>query len=140
MLKSYINGAWVLPHTSTATIDAINPATEEVAAAVALCGPDDVDLAVTAARKAFDGYAALSLDARIALVEKLIAIFERRYDEMVSAISTEMGAPYDLSYNAQAECGPGHLKETIKAARPWRGNAKSRREPIWCTSRSAYAC
>ena len=28
-----------------------------------------------------------------------------------------MGAPYDLSYNAQAECGPGHLKETVKAAR-----------------------
>jgi aldehyde dehydrogenase (NAD+) len=36
---------------------------------------------------------------------------------MVAAISTEMGAPYDLSYNAQAECGPGHLKETVKAAR-----------------------
>ncbi len=117
MLKSYINGTWVLPRTSTATIDAINPATEEVAATVALCGADDVDLAVTAARRAFDGYAAMSLDSRIALVEKLIAVFERRYGEMVTAISTEMGAPYDLSYNAQAECGPGHLKETIKAAR-----------------------
>ncbi len=117
MLKSYINGAWVLPRTSTATVDVINPATEEIAATVALCGPDDVDLAVTAARAAFDGYAALPLDTRIGLVEKLIAIFERRYAEMVTAISTEMGAPYDLSYNAQAECGPGHLKETIRAAR-----------------------
>ena len=28
-----------------------------------------------------------------------------------------MGAPYDLSFNAQAECGPGHLKETVRAAR-----------------------
>ena len=36
---------------------------------------------------------------------------------MVTAISTEMGAPYDLSFDAQAECGPGHLKETIRAAR-----------------------
>ena len=106
-LKSYINGAWVLPATSTATIDAINPATEEVCATVALCGPDDVERAVQAARAAFDGYAALSLDERIALVEKLIAIFERRYDEMVTAISTEMGAPYDLSYDAQAESWPG---------------------------------
>ncbi len=117
MLKSYINGIWVLPRTSTATVEAINPATEAVAATVALCGADDVDLAVRSARAAFVGYAALSLDARVALVEKLIAIFERRYDEMVLAISTEMGAPYDLSYNAQAECGPGHLKETITAAR-----------------------
>ena len=117
MLKSYIAGQWVLPLTSTATIEAINPATEEVCAIVALCGPDDVDLAVSAARGAFDGYAAMSLDERISLVEKLITIFERRYAEMVTAISTEMGAPYDLSFNSQAECGPGHLKETIKAAR-----------------------
>jgi len=117
LLKSYIGGEWRLPLTSTAVVDAINPATEEIAARVALCGPDDVDAAVRAARGAFDGYAALSLDDRIALVEKLIAVFEARYDEMVTAISTEMGAPYDLSFNAQAECGPGHLKETIKAAR-----------------------
>jgi aldehyde dehydrogenase (NAD+) len=116
-LKSYINGEWVLPATSMATIDAINPATEEVCATVALCGPDDVERAVQAARAAFDGYAALSLDERIALTEKLIAIFERRYGEMVTAISTEMGAPYDLSYDAQAESGPGHLRATIRAAR-----------------------
>jgi aldehyde dehydrogenase (NAD+) len=116
-LKSYINGVWTLPATSAATIEAINPATEEICATVAVCGPDDVDRAVRVARAAFEGYAATSLDHRIALLEKLIAVFERRYDEMVTAISTEMGAPYDLSYNAQAECGPGHLKETVKAAR-----------------------
>ena len=117
LLKSYIDGAWVAPATSTATIAAINPATEEVCAVVALCGPDDVERAVQAARAAFDGYAALALDERIALAEKLIAIFERRYDEMVTAISTEMGAPYDLSHDSQAESGPGHLRATIRAAR-----------------------
>ena len=117
LLKSYIDGAWVAPATSTATIAAINPATEEVCAVVALCGPDDVERAVQAARAAFDGYAALALDERIALAETLIAIFERRYDEMVTAISTEMGAPYDLSHDSQAESGPGHLRATIQAAR-----------------------
>jgi len=116
-LKSYINGAWVLPATSAATVDAVNPATEEVCAVVAVCGPDDADRAVRAARAAFDGYSATTLEHRIALVEKLISIFERRYDEMVTAISTEMGAPYDLSYDAQAESGPGHLKATVKAVR-----------------------
>ena len=116
-LKSYINGAWVLPATSTATVDAVNPATEEVCAVVAVCGRGDVELAVTAARAAFDGYAATTLEHRIALVEKLINIFERRYGEMVIAISTEMGAPYDLSHDAQAESGPGHLRATVKAVR-----------------------
>lgn len=136
VLKSYIDGKWVLPATSTDLVTAINPATEEICATVAVCGHDDVDRAARAARAAFDGYAAFTLDQRIALVEKLIAIFERRYDEMVTAISTEMGAPYDLSYNAQAECGPGHLKETIIAAREmeWErkigSNARLVREPI----------
>ncbi|MFM7028207.1 MAG: aldehyde dehydrogenase family protein [Chakrabartia sp.] len=116
-LKSYINGQWVAPQTSTQTLEAINPATEQPCATIALCGPDDADRAVAAARAAFDAYAATPLETRLALVEKLIAVFERRYEEMVRAISTEMGAPYDLSYNAQAECGPGHLKETLRAAR-----------------------
>ena len=117
LLKSYIAGAWVLPQTSTETFEAINPATEEVAARIAMCGPDDVDLAVAAAQKAFANYGFTTLDQRIALVERLIAVFEQRYAEMVTAISTEMGAPYDLSHSAQAECGPGHLRETITAAR-----------------------
>jgi aldehyde dehydrogenase (NAD+) len=117
LLKSYIGGTWVSPKTSTLTVEAVNPATEQVAAIVAVCGPDDVDAAVQAARGAFDGYAAMSLEDRILLVERLIAIFARRYGEMVHAISTEMGAPYDLSHDAQAECGPGHLKETVRAAR-----------------------
>ncbi len=116
-LKSYINGKWVAPATSTATVEAVNPATEEVCAIVAVCGHDDIDMAVKAARAAFDGYFATTLDERIALTEKLITIFERRYDEMVTAISTEMGAPYDLSFDAQAESGPGHLRATIRAAR-----------------------
>ncbi|MBU6253023.1 MAG: aldehyde dehydrogenase family protein [Alphaproteobacteria bacterium] len=116
-LKSYINGEWVAPLSSQETLTAINPATEEPCAIINLCGPDDVDMAVNAARAAFDAYSSTPLEARLALVEKLIAVFERRYDEMVRAISTEMGAPYDLSHNSQAECGPGHLKETVRAAR-----------------------
>ena len=116
-LKSYIDGVWTLPKTSIETFEAINPATEDVVARIAMCGPDDVDLAVAAAQRAFAMYGFTTLDERIALVEQLIAVFERRYAEMVTAISTEMGAPYDLSHDAQAECGPGHLRETIRAAR-----------------------
>ena len=117
VMRSYIGGEWVLPLTSITTMEAVNPATEETIATIALCGPDDVDRAVKAAHAAFQSYSALPLDGRVALVERLIAVFERRYDEMARAISTEMGAPYDLAHDSQAECGPGHLRETIKAAR-----------------------
>ena len=116
-LKSFIAGQWILPGPVGGVHEAINPATEEVCAVVALCGPQEAEAAIAAARSAFDGWAATPLDQRLALMEKLIAVFEARYDEMVTAISTEMGAPYDLSFNAQAECGPGHLRATIAAAR-----------------------
>jgi aldehyde dehydrogenase (NAD+) len=116
LLKSHIAGQWVLP-AGNGVHEAINPATEEVCARVALCGPAEANAAVAAASAAFAGWAATPLDQRLALVERLIAVFERRYDEMVRAITTEMGAPHDLSHNSQAECGPGHLKETVRAAR-----------------------
>ena len=115
-LKSYIAGRWVTPAAGNGLHLAINPATEEPCAAVALCGPAEADAAVRAAHAAFVGWSSTPLESRIALVEQLIAVFERRYDEMVRAITDEMGAPHDLSHNSQAECGPGHLKETLRAA------------------------
>ncbi len=48
-----IDGEWV-PAASGATFDTRNPATEEVIAKIAAAGPEDVDRAVHAARKAFD--------------------------------------------------------------------------------------
>jgi aldehyde dehydrogenase (NAD+) len=116
-LKSFIAGQWLLPDPSNGVFEAINPATEEVAARVALCGPAEANAAVQAARAAFAGWSVTALDQRLALIERLIAVFERRYDEMVAAITAEMGAPYDLSHGSQAACGPGHLRETITAAR-----------------------
>ncbi len=116
ILKSYIDGRWVAPRDSLETAPVINPATEAVVATVGICDAADVDLAVSAARRAFDLYGATPLESRIARVRRLIAVFERRYEEMVSAISTEMGAPLDLSRHSQAACGPGHLSASIEAA------------------------
>jgi aldehyde dehydrogenase (NAD+) len=115
-LKSYIDGAWVRPMTSTDTCEAINPATEQPCAVVAMGGADDVDRAVRAARRAFATWGFTSLEERVERVREIVRQFEARYDEMVRAISTEMGAPYTLSHNSQAACGPGHLNAAIEAA------------------------
>ena len=116
LLKSYIDGRWVLPVSGQGRMDVINPATEGTVAEIAICEADDVDLAVMAARRAFADFGLTSYAERKVLVQKLIAIFERRYDEMVKAITTEMGAPFDLSHSSQAACGPGHLDATLQAA------------------------
>jgi aldehyde dehydrogenase (NAD+) len=49
----YIGGQWVVPST-TALIDVVTPSTENLFIRVAEAKADDVDLAVQAARKAFD--------------------------------------------------------------------------------------
>src|SRR5271163_2308437 len=52
--KNYVNGEWVAS-ASGETFPVYDPSTEEVIAQVAAAGPADVDIAVKAARAAFDG-------------------------------------------------------------------------------------
>jgi betaine-aldehyde dehydrogenase len=49
----YIDGKWVKP-ISGRTHDVINPATEEVFQTIGAASAEDVDIAVKAARRAFD--------------------------------------------------------------------------------------
>ena len=73
----YINGKWVEPKGDT-TLDVINPATEEAVAAIALGNKEDVDLAVAAARNAFESYSNTSREERIALLERVMGVFKKR--------------------------------------------------------------
>jgi aldehyde dehydrogenase (NAD+) len=124
-LQHYIAGRFVHPVKGAGLFDVVNPATEEVVAKIEMGTAEDANLAVEAAAKAFPAYAATTLDQRVALMEKLLAVYERRYGEMAEAITTEMGAPKDFSFNSQAECGTGHIKETLKAAREFDWESKS---------------
>jgi aldehyde dehydrogenase (NAD+) len=117
----YIDGQWVEPAGAQPVHAAISPGDESVVGQVMMGGQEDVNRAVMAARHSFDSFSQTSLAHRTALLEKLQAVFERRYAEMAQAISLEMGAPQDWAYDQQAECGPGHIKATLAAAidYPW---------------------
>ena len=95
-------------------------------------GVADADLAVMAARRAFDAFSQTTLAYRVDMLQKLQAVFERRYTEMAQAISTEMGAPWSLAYDSQAECGPGHVKATLEAAREFPFEVKSGHGDLLC--------
>lgn len=130
----YINGQWVEPKGDR-TVDVINPATEEVVATIALGNEEDVNIAVAAARKAFESYSQTSREERIALLERVIEIFQRRSDEFAKAISLEMGAPAKLSKYAQAPSGTGHFAAALKALKEFEfeeriGNTLVVKEPI----------
>ena len=112
----YIDGVWVEPQEPSLPHAIVNPADEQIIGEVAMGGRLDAAIAVAAARRAFDGFSRTTLADRRQLLARLQQVFERRYTEMAQAISTEMGAPWDLAYDAQAECGTGHIKATLDAA------------------------
>ncbi len=112
--KFYINGAWVDPVEAN-DFAVENPATGEAVNTISLGTTADVDRAVAAARAAFDSYSQSSREVRLALLERMAAIYKTRYDEMAAAISIEMGAPKTLAESAQAWCGLHHIEQGIKA-------------------------
>jgi aldehyde dehydrogenase (NAD+) len=111
--KFYINGQWVDP-VKDETINIINPANESVIGQLNVGNEQDIDKAVTAARKAFSNFSITSVNERLELLTEIRNIFKKRFDDIVDAITTEMGAPIKLSRGAQAAVGLGHLKTAIR--------------------------
>ena len=109
----YINGKWVTPK-SKEEIKVIDPATEENCATITLGNKDDVNDAVNAAKKAYSSWAFSSKDERIRLLEKLYENYKKRWADIASAITTEMGAPKDFATKHQAGTGAAHLKSFIR--------------------------
>ena len=116
--KFYINGEWVHPSTS-ATLEVINPATEEAIDIIALGGPQDVDRAVAAAKAAFETYSQTSREERVALLERIIATYSARMGDVAAVISQEMGAPMPLAKAAQAPAGLGHFMTTLEVLKTY---------------------
>ena len=130
----YIDGAWVDP-VEPKELKVINPATEEVSGVISMGGAKDVDRAVTAARRAFDSYSRTTPAERLALMERILAAYKAHYEEIVQAISIEMGAPITLSKGAQAGVGVGHISAMIDVLKNFkfeemRGTVRLVQEPV----------
>ena len=112
--KFYINGKWVEPRSKN-TMPVINPATEEQIGTVAMGNAEDVDLAVSAANEAFATFSQTSIQDRLDLLIKIKDVTQKRFEELVIAMSTEMGAPMTMARDAQADAAIGHLDGFIDA-------------------------
>ncbi|HAV07376.1 MAG TPA: aldehyde dehydrogenase family protein [Rhodobacteraceae bacterium] len=115
----YINGAWVAAKEGKDHL-VIDPSTEEPCAVISLGGQADVDAAVAAAKAALPGWMATPPEERIALVEKLIAVYQSRAEDIAQATSIEMGAPIDFSRTQQVGAGTWHLTNFVKAAKSFK--------------------
>ncbi len=68
-------------------------------------------------------------------MERILAAYKAHYDEIVQAISTEMGAPITLSKGAQAGIGVGHISAMIDVLKNFkfeemRGTVRLVQEPV----------
>eukprot|EP00456_Euglypha_rotunda_P055648 TRINITY_DN4535_c0_g1_i2.p2 TRINITY_DN4535_c0_g1~~TRINITY_DN4535_c0_g1_i2.p2 ORF type:complete len:114 (-),score=37.16 TRINITY_DN4535_c0_g1_i2:12-353(-) len=87
-LKFYIDGHWVDP-VKAKSLDVVNPATEASAGRISMGSAADVDHAVKAARKAFASYSQTSVAERVALLERIIVEYKKRYAEIGRAVQQE---------------------------------------------------
>ncbi len=117
-LEFYIDGEWVTP-TGAKTMAVVNPATEEAMYDVALGSAIEVDKAAAAARAAFDGFASTSRGERIALLERVIALYIARMKDIGAAISDEMGAPLPFAERMQAGAGLAQLTSVLEALKTY---------------------
>ena len=132
--RFFIDGTWVQP-SGRREIDVIHPATEQPVGRILLGTGEDVDAAVKAARRAFESFSETSRPERIALLERIVAVYERRMEDVATAISDEMGAPMNFALRAQADSGLEHLRTTLAVLKEFEfeemiGSTQIRREPV----------
>jgi aldehyde dehydrogenase (NAD+) len=133
-LKFYIDGAWVDP-VVPATLDVINPATEEAYTKISVGSKADVDKAVAAAKRAFATFSKAPHAERLALLKRILEVYNDRYEDIAQAVSDEMGAPIGFARDAQAWAGRAHMEATIAAFEKYkfseqRGSTMVVKEPI----------
>jgi acyl-CoA reductase-like NAD-dependent aldehyde dehydrogenase len=102
----------VVPSRSGAVMDDVNPATREVLTTVARGGAEDVDLAVRAAKRAFEAgaWANMPPNQRGILLWRLADLIEQRIDIAAQLDSLDMGMPIRQSRYGTTPMAIDHLR------------------------------
>jgi betaine-aldehyde dehydrogenase len=139
-LQNFIDGAFVAP-VSGETEPIVNPATGETIAQAPLSSAEDVDRAVAAARKAFDGgWATTTPGERALALLKLADAIEDHAEEIAQLEAADAGKPIEAFRNDEIPFMVDNLRFFAGAARCLEGRAAGeytsgytsiiRREPV----------
>ncbi|BBZ05640.1 putative aldehyde dehydrogenase [Mycolicibacterium chitae] len=133
-----IDGQWRKPK-STERLSVISASTEEVIGSVSDAGGEDVDAAVTAARRSFDEgtWRRLGVDERAEILERALQILEPKLDEVANVVTSEMGLPTSIA-QVQIPSALGTARffidvaknEPIAELRPGQTTAAVVKEPV----------
>ena len=92
MPEMLIGGEW---RTAAAEgqIEVVNPATEEVVDSVPAGTPEDVDLAVATAKRAFADWSATDVEKRAVILAKAADLIHEHAKELAASLTAEQGKP-----------------------------------------------
>lgn len=109
--KLFINGEWV-EAVSGKTFDTLNPATGEKLASVSEAGEEDIDVAVKAAREAFDNgpWSKMGTAERSRLIYKLADLIEEHKVELAQLETLDNGKPIRETANADIPLAIEHFR------------------------------
>jgi succinylglutamic semialdehyde dehydrogenase len=114
---SFVDGQWRLPRLPHGNWEIVSPANFEWGLPPASFSFEDGNEAVAAAQRAFRGWKALSMGARIDLVRRFGEELNKRAEELGRIISVEVGKPYDEA-KAEADLLLNKIQVTIEHALP----------------------
>lgn len=116
--KFVVDGRWMVSSAGR-TFDSVEPATEGALGTVAEAGPEDVDRAVDAARRAFDTgpWPRLSPSERADALLLFADLMEERQDELAKIEARDTGLPITLTSG-------GHLPRAIAHFRHFAAEAE----------------
>jgi malonate-semialdehyde dehydrogenase (acetylating) / methylmalonate-semialdehyde dehydrogenase len=97
VLKNFIDGQWV-DSNSQQSLDVPNPATNELLARVPISSKEDVNLAVTAAKKAFATWRNVPVPKRARILFKYHHLLTENHEELARLIVQENGKAYKEAY------------------------------------------
>ena len=132
--RFFIDGEWREPR-GTAKGVVVNPATEEVVTRFPLGNGEDVDAAVSAARRAFATWSRTKPEYRAGLLDRLQALLEARSELLAQCLTLEMGAAIGYARTAQVPIAIAHVRvaRDVLTAFPFveqRGHTAVTHEPI----------
>src|SRR5215470_17084365 len=132
--KLYINGQWV-PPKGAGMIDVIDSTTEEVMGRVPEGAPEDVNVAVAAAKAAFEKWSATSTEERARYLQLISDRLNMRRDEIAALVASEVGMPLPLATAVQAGMPVAVMGSYAKMLGEFKfeeqiGNAQVVKEPI----------
>jgi len=132
--RIFIDGEWVEPQ-GTEAIEVVNSTTEETLATIPACTAADADLAVRAARAAFEDWSQTPRQQRAGFLEAIAAGLGERSEEIAATIATELGMPLKLSTIIQAGLPTGQFAAMPKLIEEvaWEeeiGSSRVLREPV----------